>query len=184
MSKTTAIAVPTRTDRISKKLASIATSLAKSTAMPHDIVINATQVYEVPGFITELTSDSITIRHKRGHGSSAQVLSTFPLSQVIERVGEAGKHGSITVINNSPVRVLKGQTVQIKGTQILATDFDTKEVTVINTNVAGVTVSMTVNETAAAKKYNIAAPTKAKKADKAAKPAKAGKVAKAAKSKK
>lgn len=188
MAKTTSITAPTRTDRISKKMGSIATSLAKANAMPHDIVINATQVYEVPGFITELTSDSITIRHKRGHGSSAQVLSTFPLHQVIERVGEAGSHGSITVINNVPVRTLKGQAVQVKGSQILATDFDTKEVTVINTNVAGVTVSMSVNETAAAKKYNIDAPTKGKKADKAgksAKPAKAAaKPAKAGKAKK
>lgn len=184
MSKSTAVATPTRTDRISKKMGSIATSLAKASAMPHDIVINATQVYEVPGFITELTSDSITIRHKKGHGSSSQVLSTFSLTQVIERVGEAGSHGSITVISNVPVRQLKGQAVQVKGNQILATDFETKEVTVINTNVPGVSVSMSVNESAAAKKYNIAAPTKGKKADKAAKPAKAGKPAKAVKSKK
>jgi len=181
MSKSTAVSAPTRTDRLSKKLGSIATSLAKSNAMPHDIVISAVQVHEVPGFITELTSDSVTIRHKRGHGSSAQVLSTFPLSQVIERVGDVGTHGSITVIGNVPVRILKGQAVQVKGSQILATDFDSKEVTVINTAVAGVSVSMSVNESAAAKKYNIAAPTKGKKADKAAK---AGKPAKAAKSKK
>lgn len=187
MSKSTAVTAPTRTDRLSKKLGSIATSLAKANAMPHDIVISATQVHEVTGFITELTPDSVTIRHKRGFGSSAQVLSTFPLSQVIERVGEAGTHGSIVVIGNMPVRQLKGQSVQVKGTQIIATDFESKEVTIINTAVAGVSVSMSVNETAAAKKYNIAAPTKSKKADKgdkSAKSAKGAKPAKAAKSKK
>ncbi|QQO90479.1 hypothetical protein pEaSNUABM5_00337 [Erwinia phage pEa_SNUABM_5] len=184
MSKSTAVSAPTRTDRLSKKLGSIATSLAKSSAMPHDIIITATQVHEVPGFITELTSDSVTIRHKKGHGSSSQVLSTFPLSQVIERVGEAGGHGSLTVIGNVPVRILKGQAVQVKGGQILATDFESKEVTVINTAIPGVSVSMSVNESAAAKKYNIAAPTKAKKSDKPAKAVKGAKPAKAAKSKK
>lgn len=186
MAKTSAITTPTRIERISKKLGSLATSSAKANAMPHDIVISATQVYEVQGFITELTADSVTLRHKRGHGSSAQVLSTFPLSQVIERVGDTGTYGSIVVINNTPVRTLKGQTVSIKGSSIIATDFETKEVTVINTAIPGVAVSMSVNETAAAKKYNIEAPKKNKSGDKSSKSDKAakGKSAKAGKSKK
>ncbi|AQT28789.1 hypothetical protein YOLOSWAG_320 [Erwinia phage vB_EamM_Yoloswag] len=186
-STSTALVAPTRINRISKKSGSISQSAAKASQMPHDVTITATQVYDVQGFITELTADSVTIRHKRGFGSSAQVLSTFPRSQVIELVGDTGTFGSLSVLGNVPVRTLKGQLLSFKGTQVIATDFDTKEVTVLNTTVPGVSITYAVNETAAAKKYGIAAPTKGKKADAKAAPAKAakgGKPVKAGKSKK
>ncbi|WOL24569.1 hypothetical protein fHeYen902_223 [Yersinia phage fHe-Yen9-02] len=172
--------VPTRLDRISKKSASIATGKAKASELPHDISISATQAHEVQGFILSITDNSVTLRHKRGFGSSKQIVSTFTSNQIIERVGDEGGVGQLLVVANMPVRELKGQKVSVKGNTITATDILSGEVTTINQNVPGFSVSMSVDESAAAKKYGIAdsSAKSAKKSDKGDKSAKSGKKAK------
>lgn len=170
--------VPTRLDRVLKKAASVATGKVKAQELPHDIVISATQAHEVSGFILSVTDHAVTLRHKRGFGSSKQIVSTFTTNQIIERVGEADGVGQLLVVANLPVRELKGQKVTIKGDIIVATDINSGEVTTINKNIPGYSVAMSVDEAAAAKKYGIADNSqkgKAAKADKSAKPAKAEK---------
>lgn len=172
MAKNTSL-VPTRVDRAAKKTSSISTVRAKAEKMPHDVTISAVQAVEIQGFILEITDFHISIRHKRGHGSSKQIVSTFPLNAVIERVGVAGEAGQILVMTHAPVRTLSGQYISIKGNTITATDALNGEVTTLTSNVEGVTVSLQVDETAAAKKYGYEAgsakKTKSVKSDKPAK---------------
>ncbi|QZE58204.1 hypothetical protein MPK70_gp328 [Erwinia phage pEa_SNUABM_33] len=163
---------PTLASRIAKKSGSISTSKVKPAELPHDILIETVQAVELIGFITDRTDNSVTIRHKKGHGSSAQIISTFGPNQILSILGDAGQHGSVTALVNAPVREYKGFTVKYVGAMIHATSVETGEVIHINTALPGFNVRPTVNENAAAKKYGTAAPTKAKKGDKADKPAK------------
>lgn len=172
--------VPTLVSRIAKKSGSIGTSKVKPSDLPHDVVIETVQAVELMGFITDRTENSVTIRHKRGHGSSAQIVSTFGPNQLLSVLGEAGGHGSVIALINAPVREYKGFNVKFKGTTIVATSVETGEQVEVNTNLQGFTVRATVNETAAAKKYGTPAPTKNKKADKSS-DKKAGKTLKAGK---
>ena len=175
---------PTLTSRIAKKSGSIGTSKVKPSELPHDILIESVHAVELIGFITDRTENSVTIRHKKGHGSASQIVSTFGLNQILSVLGEAGSHGSVTALVASPVREYKGFKVKYVGAMIHATAVETGEVIHINTALPGHTVRATVNETAAAKKYGTPAPTKAKKGDtKSAKPAKADKKAKGGKKK-
>lgn len=160
---------PTLASRIAKKSGSISTSKVKPADLPHDILIETVQAVELIGFITDRTENSVTIRHKKGHGSASQIISTFGPNQILAVLGEAGQHGSVTALINSPVREYKGFTVKYVGSMIHATSVETGEVIHVNTALPGFTVRPTVNENAAAKKYGTAAPTKAKKADKPAK---------------
>ena len=169
---------PTLISRIQKKSGSIGTSKAKPSELPHDILIETVQAVELIGFITDRTENSVTIRHKRGHGSSAQVVSTFGPNQTLSVLGEAGGHGSVIALINAPVREYKGFTIKYKGATIVATSVETGEVIEVNTALPGFTVRATVNATAAAKKYGTPAPTKAKKLDKGDKAGKTAKVAK------
>ncbi len=170
--------VPSLASRIAKKSGSIATSKVKPSTLPHDILIETVQAVELIGFICDRTEDSVTIRHKRGHGSSAQIVSTFGPNQLLSVLGEAGQHGSVIALINAPVREYKGFTVKYSGAMLQATSVETGEVVQINTALPGYTVRPTVNENVAAKKYGTPAPTKAAKGDKSAKaskPVKAGK---------
>lgn len=169
---------PTLASRIAKKSGSISTSKVKPADLPHDILIETVQAVELIGFITDRTENSVTIRHKKGHGSASQIVSTFGPNQILAVLGEAGQHGSVTALINAPVREYKGFNVKYVGAMIHATSVETGEVVHINTALSGFTVRATVNENAAAKKYGIAAPAKAKKADKGDKPAKLVKKAK------
>ena len=173
--------VPTLAQRIAKKSGSISTSKVKPADLPHDILIESVHAVELIGFITDPTDTSVTIRHKRGHGSSAQIVSTFGPNQILSVLGEAGTHGSVTALISAPIREYKGFTVKFVGNFIHATSVETGEVVQINTALPGYTVRPTVNETAAAKKYGTAAPVKAKKADKADKGGKPAKLVKKAK---
>lgn len=175
--------VPTLVSRIQKKSGSIGTSKVKPSDLPHDILIESVHAVELIGFITDRTDNSVTIRHKRGHGSSAQIVSTFGPNQTLAILGETGTHGSVIAQISAPVREYKGFKIKYVGNMIHATSIETGEVIHINTNLPGYTVRPTVNETAAAKKYGIAAPAKVKKGDKGAKPAKADKKAKGGKKK-
>lgn len=171
---------PTLVSRIAKKSGSISTSKVKSSDLPHDIVIEALQAVEIIGFITDRTENSVTIRHKRGFGSSAQIVSTFGPNQILSVLGEAGSHGAVVANIIAPVREYKGFKVKYVGNMIHATSVETGEVIHINTALPGFNVRPTVNENAAAKKYGTSAPEKAKKG---AKPAKADKKAKGKKAK-
>lgn len=161
--------VPTLAQRIAKKSGSIGTSKVKPSELPHDILIESVHAVELVGFITDRTETSVTIRHKRGHGSSAQIVSTFGMNQVLSVLGEAGSHGSVTALISAPVREYKGFKVKYIGAMIQATSVETGEVIHINTALPGHTVRPTVNETAAAKKYGTPAPAKADKKDKSEK---------------
>lgn len=172
---------PTLVSRIAKKSGSISTSKVKPADLPHDILIETVQAVELIGFITDRTENSVTIRHKRGHGSSAQIVSTFGPNQILSVLGEAGSHGSVIANISAPVREYKGFTVKFVGNFIHATSVETGEVVHINTALPGYNVRPTVNETAAAKKYGTAAPVKAKKADKGDKGGKPAKLVKKAK---
>ena len=167
--------VPTLAQRIAKKSGSIGTSKVKPSELPHDILIESVHAVELIGFITDRTENSVTIRHKRGFGSSAQIVSTFGPNQILSVLGEAGTHGSVTALISAPIREYKGFKVKFVGTMIHATSVETGEVVQINTALPGYTVRPTVNETAAAKKYGTPAPAKAAKKDKAEK---SGKLAK------
>ncbi|QZE58891.1 hypothetical protein pEaSNUABM28_00334 [Erwinia phage pEa_SNUABM_28] len=169
---------PTLVSRIAKKSGSIGTSKVKPSDLPHDIVMETVLPVELIGFITDRTENSVTIRHKKGHGSSAQIVSTFGPNQLLSVLGEAGSHGSVIALINAPVREYKGFNVKYKGSTLIATSVETGEVVEVNTALPGITVRATVNETAAAKKYGTPLPTKAKKLDKGDK---AGKSAKAVK---
>ena len=171
--------VPTLAQRIAKKSGSISTSKVKPAELPHDILIESVHAVELIGFITDRTDNSVTIRHKRGHGSSAQVVSSFGPNQLLTVLGEAGSHGSVRAMVSAPIVELKGFTVKFDGDTIIATSVETGEVINVNTALPGHTVRCSVSESAAAKKYGTAAPAKSKKADKAdkksAKPAKSSK---------
>ena len=173
--------IPTIVSRIAKKSGSISTTKVKATELPHDIIVETQHVVEIIGFITDRSANHVTLRHKRGHGSSAQIVSTFGPNQILSVLGEAGTHGSVTALISAPIREYKGFTVKYVGNFIHATSVETGEVVQINTALPGYTVRPTVNETAAAKKYGTAAPVKAKKADKAEKGGKPAKLVKKAK---
>ncbi|QYW03288.1 hypothetical protein pEaSNUABM14_00329 [Erwinia phage pEa_SNUABM_14] len=173
--------VPTLVSRIAKKSGSIGTSKAKATDLPHDILIESQHVVEIIGYITDRSANHVTLRHKKGHGSSSQIVSTFGPGQLLTVLGEAGSHGSVRALITAPVCELKGFTIKYDGDTIIATSIETGEVIHVNTQLAGHTVRATVNETAAAKKYGTPAPGKGKKD---AKPAKADKAAKGGKKKK
>lgn len=175
-SKSTSL-VPTRLERIAKKTGSISTNKASMSALPHDIVVTGLQATEVLGFLIAVSPEFVTLRHKKGHGSSKQIVSTFSASRIIERIGTAGESGRLTVLANIPILTLSGQTVDVKGHVVTATDIQTGEQTVLHTNIPGYTVNLTVDETTAAKKYGYEA---AGKSGKSSKPAKAGKADKAA----
>ena len=177
------VTVPTRMDRIAKRNGSLSTSKADVQAMPYDIEVVGRQATVIEGFIMAVTADSVTLRHKAKAGSSKQIVSTFPNTLVIERMGSVGEIGQITVIAETAVRTLKGQKVTVKGGVIIATDWETGEVTEFNMHVQGYTVNLVVDETAAAKRYGYEAGSKTAKGGKgkAEKPAKAkGKKSKAA----
>lgn len=161
--------VQTRISRIIKKSKGISDSKTPQTALPHDITIEAIAPQELSGFILAIGPDSITMRHKRGAGSSKQIVSTFPNNTVLQRVGEANDYGQVTVVRAHQVFELKGQLVEMSGDTILATDIQTGEVTHINTAIPGHTVSMVVDEVSAAKKYDLSASTKKSPKAKAAK---------------
>jgi len=163
--KSTAIAVPKRLDRIAKKAASIITQKAKQSELAHDIVISARQAVEISGYILEITADSITMRHKKGHGSSKQVVSTFNNSQIVSRIGEVGDIGLVLAIVHAPVQVITGQTVKVKDGVIVATDIQTGEVTHVRTDIAGFDVQAVVDEAVAARKYGTPVAVKKKKTD-------------------
>lgn len=171
--------IPTIVSRIAKKSGSISTTKVKATELPHDIIVETQHVVEIIGFITDRSANHVTLRHKRGHGSSAQVVSTFGPNQLLTVLGEAGSHGSVRAMVSAPIVELKGFTVKFDGDTIIATSVETGEVINVNTALPGHTVRCSVSESAAAKKYGTAAPAKSKKADKAdkksAKPAKASK---------
>lgn len=159
---------PTLVSRIAKKSASISTNKVKPSDLPHDIIIEAVQAVELIGYIADRNDNSVTIRHKKGHGSSSQLVSTFGQNQIISVLGNAGEHGSVLALIPTPVRVYQGFTLKFSGDTIIATSIETSEVIHINTRVPGHTVRCTVNETAAAKKYEKYGVTAAKKKDKAA----------------
>lgn len=170
--------IPTLVSRIAKKSGAISTTKIKPSEYPHDILIESVHAVELIGFITDRTENSVTIRHKRGSGSSAQVISTFGPNQTLSVLGEAGGHGSVIALINSPIREYKGFKVKYKGNFIIATSIHTGEVIEINTALPGYTVRASVAESVATKKYGVEAPSKASKQDKSDKPAKAGKKAK------
>ncbi|ARW58962.1 hypothetical protein HOS33_gp322 [Erwinia phage vB_EamM_Y3] len=176
--------VPTIVSRIAKKAGSIGTTKVKPTDLPHDILIESVHASEIVGFITDRSATSVTIRHKRGHGSSAQIVSTFGPGQLLTVLGEAGSHGQVRAIVTAPVCELKGYTVKFDGAIIIATSIETGEVINVNTNLPGYTVRATVNENAAAKKYGTAAPVKNKKVEKSDKAGKSAKAIKGGKVKK
>lgn len=174
--------VPSRVERIVKKTASIGTGRSKAEKMPHDIVVSALVAQEIQGFIVEITESHISLRHKAKAGSSKQVVSTFPMTDVIERVGVAGEAGQVTVMVHAPVRELKGQYITVKGNTITATDVQNGEVTYFQNNIAGVSIALQVDETVAAKKYGYeVGEGKKSKSSKSEKPAK-GKAKKSKKS--
>lgn len=168
--------VATRKERILKKNKSISSTEVSMDQLPHDILVTATMPVEVPGFIVARTSDGLTMRHKRGAGSSKQIVSTFPNSNVVQVLGDEGEYGSVIVVRDAVVLELKGQLVEVHGSTIIATDVTTGEQTHLNSGVQGVNIAMTVDEASAAKKYaNLG---KKKTAKKAAKPAAKAKKAK------
>lgn len=175
--------VPSRVERIVKKTASIGTGRSKAEKMPHDIIVSALVAQEIQGFIVEISESHISLRHKAKAGSSKQVVSTFPMTDVIERVGIAGEAGQVTVMVHAPVRELKGQYISVKGNTITATDVQNGEVTYFQNNIPGVSIALQVDETVAAKKYGyeVGEGKKSKAKTKAEKPAK-GKAKKSKKS--
>lgn len=176
--------VPSRVERIAKKTASIGTGRVKAEKMPHDITVSGIVAQEIQGFIVEITESHLSLRHKAKSGSSKQVVTTFPMANVIERVGVAGEAGQVTVLTHSAIRELKGQYVTVKGNEIIATDVQNGETTVFNNNIPGITIHLQVDETVAAKKYGYEAgkgDSKKSSKSKAEKPAK-GKAKKSKKS--
>lgn len=174
MAKSTSL-VPSRLDRIAKKTGSISNVRTSMNSLPHDIIVSGRQAVEVPGYLLSVTDESVTIRHKRGHGSSKQIISTYSANEIIERVGVAGGVGSLTVVMESPVRTLHGQIITVKGNVITARDVQTGEITTLHNNIPGYTVRLVVDESVAAKKYAI---DTSKNSGKASKDKKSGKKSK------
>ncbi|AXG67034.1 hypothetical protein HOU08_gp308 [Dickeya phage vB_DsoM_JA29] len=174
-SKSTSL-VPKRIDRITKKAGAIAQVKSKQTDLAHDIEISTRGAHEVSGFVIETTADgSVTIRHKKGAGSSKQIVSTFTKNQIISFIGEAGEMGQLLVDAYMVVQVIRGQTVKVKDDVIVATDIQTGEVTRIATNIPGYDVRAIVDEAVASKKYGTPVASEKKKGAKAEKIAKGGK---------
>lgn len=169
--------VPRRVDRIAKKAGAIIQVKSKLTDLAHDVIISARGAHEVSGFIIDVSSEgSVTLRHKRGAGSSKQVVSTFTKSQIISFLGEVGEFGQLLVDAYMPVQIIRGQTVKVKENEMICTDIQTGEITRVATNVAGYDVSAQVDEAVAAKKYDMPLPVEKKgKAEKSVKSDKAGK---------
>ncbi|AXG66716.1 hypothetical protein JA33_311 [Dickeya phage vB_DsoM_JA33] len=175
-SKSTSL-VPKRIERITKKAGAIAQVKSKQTDLAHDIEISTRGAHEVSGFVIEVTADdSVTIRHKKGAGSSKQIVSTFTKNQIISFIGEAGGMGQLLVDAYMVVQVIRGQTVKVKDDVIIATDIQTGEVTRIATNIPGYDVRAIVDEAVASKKYGTPIAVEKKKgAGKVEKIAKGGK---------
>lgn len=169
-SKSTSL-VPKRIDRIAKKAGAIVQVKSKQTELAHDVIISSRGAHEVSGFIIDVTTDgSVTLRHKRGAGSSKQVVSTFTQNQIISFLGEAGEMGQLIVDAYMPVHIIRGQIVKAKDNMLICTDVQTGEVTRVATNVPGYDVAAQVDEAVAARKYDMPLPTEKKsKGDKAAK---------------
>lgn len=184
-SKNTSL-VPKRIDRIAKKAGAIARVKSKQSDLAHDIEISARGAHEVSGFIIDVTSDgSVTIRHKKGAGSSKQVVTTFTKNQIITFIGEVGEMGQLLVDAYMPVQIIRGQTVKVKEDAMICTDIQTGEVTRVMTNIAGYDVRAVVDEAVAARKYGTPVATEKKKSGgKEEKSSKGGKADKAGKKKK
>jgi hypothetical protein len=120
--------VPTRIARIEKRVKSDITKLV-ITKVPHTIIVTATQVCEVQGFLFDKTDTTISMRHRARSGSSRQIVSTFDLADVIELVGEVGGAAQVLVRNEVELRKLPGQAVQFKGNVVVAKDMKSGEVT-------------------------------------------------------
>lgn len=182
-SKSTSL-VPKRIDRIAKKAGAIARVKSKQSDLAHDIEISTRGAHEVSGFIIDVTADgSVTIRHKKGAGSSKQIVSTFAKSQIITFIGEVGEMGQLLVDAYMPVQIIRGQTVKVKEDVMICTDIQTGEVTRVNTTIPGYDVAAVVDEAVAARKYGTPVATEKKKS-KEEKSSKGGKADKAAKKKK
>ena len=184
-SKSTSL-VPKRIERITKKAGAIAQVKSKQTDLAHDIEISTRGAHEVSGFVIEVTADdSVTIRHKKGAGSSKQIVSTFTKNQIISFIGEAGGMGQLLVDAYMVVQVIRGQTVKVKDDVIIGTDIQTGEVTRVSTNIPGYDVRAVVDEAVAARKYGTPVATEKKKSGgKEEKSSKGGKADKAGKKKK
>lgn len=162
-SKSTSL-VPKRIDRIAKKAGAIARVKSKQSDLAHDIEISSRSAHEVSGFIIDITSDgSVTMRHKKGAGSSKQVVTTFTKNQIISFIGEVGEMGQALVDAYMPVQIIRGQTVKVKDDVMIATDIQTGEVTRVNTTVPGYDVRAVVDEAVAARKYGTPVATDKKK---------------------
>lgn len=154
-SKSTSL-VPKRIDRIAKKAGAIARVKSKQTDLAHDIEISAHGAHEVSGFIIDAGTDgSVTLRHKKGAGSSKQVVSTFTKNQIISFIGEVGDTGQLLVSAYMPVSILRGQTIKAKEGVLICTDVQTGEITRIATDIPGFDVRAMVDEAVAARKYDM-----------------------------
>ena len=120
--------VPTRVERIAKRVKSDITKLAIQ-KIPHTVIVSATQVCEVQGFLFDKTDTTLSLRHRARSGSSRQIVSSFDLSDVIELVGEVGGPAQVLVRQDVELRKLPGQYVTFKGNVIVAKDSKTSEVT-------------------------------------------------------
>ncbi len=148
--KTTPVSnVPTRASRIKTTFRTDKVRLEKLSATV--TVYGESQLIEVPCFIVSSTDEGLVVRQKARAGSSKQVVKTYPRSRVITQTVELG-NGIVHVIDRAPVLVLKDQSVAYEGTDLLATDNKSGEVTRINTVNPSVVVDVVVEDENAASK--------------------------------
>lgn len=121
--------ISTRATRAGNKLGALRQVKCALAKLPSTITLSRRQVTEVAGFIVSVDEHSLCIRQRLRHGSSKQVVRSYPLTDVVSRTEGVNCFGVIHVITDTPVLILKDQSVTYSGAVIVATDNKTGEVT-------------------------------------------------------
>ena len=121
--------ISTRASRAGNKLGALRQVKCALAKLPSTVTLSRRQVTEVAGFIVSVDDHSLCIRQRMRHGSSKQVVRSYPLTDVVSRTEGVNCFGVIHVITDTPVLILKDQSVSYSGSTIVATDNKTGEVT-------------------------------------------------------
>lgn len=137
--KPAASSLPTRASRVAAKVSFRENKVKLASLSATVTVSRKDQVVEIPCFITSIEDDNIVVRQKARHGSSKQIVKSYPMSAVSAYTNALG-FGVVHVLDVTPVLVLKDQSVSYDGIFVVATDNKTGEVTRLNTTVGQVSV--------------------------------------------